>query len=185
MIAALVNNRKLAAVAAVVIILLVATVMLLMQWRTAAEDRDLVKKDLVSAEADLITHRVIYDTRELEADRDNYSRDPTFPDKLQVVGLSLFLGEGAYLTQIGLEIVDPPAEPPAQVGKQEIGTGSYPVYETALKATGRISQIILFLQYIEGGAFDSIRIQDLSCIRDLEEGPDWVAEFTVVVVTQS
>ena len=185
MIAGLAANRRLAAVAAAVIILIVVSLMLFMQWQTAASDRDLVEKDLKSAEAELITHRVIYDTRELEAERDVLARAPTFPDKLQVVGLGLFLAEGAYLTQIGLEIVDPPAEPPAQVGKQKIGTGSYPVYETALKATGRISQIILFLQYIEGGAFDSIRIQDLNCILAGEGGADWVAEFTVVVVTQS
>jgi len=185
MIAALAANRKLSAVLAAVIVLIVVAVMMFMQWQTAASDRDIVEKDLKSAEAQLIIYSVDYDTSELEAERDVLARAPTFPDKLQVVGLGLFLAEGAYLTQIGLEIVDPPAEPPAQVGKQEIGTGSYPVYETTLKATGRMSQIILFLQYIEGGAFDSIRIQDLSCILAGEGGADWVAEFTVVVVTQS
>lgn len=172
------SNRRLVAVVAIVIVLVVVNIMFFMQWQAAKDERSEVETRKNAAELRLKNAVVEYDIDDLESQRDSLARGAKFPTDIPVVGLTLFLAEGAYLTRIDLEIV----EPPAKIATEKIGSNNYPVYDTKLRVTGSLSQIVAFLEYIEGGAFSSIRVQDVVC-DGTEAG--WVAEFTVVLITQS
>jgi len=104
--------------------------------------------------------------------------NPEFPTKLPVVGLTLFLADGALANQVDLDKVSPPAK----VGTEKIGGKSYPAYATEVGASsGQLTRLTSYLEYIEGGGFISIRVQNVVC---RWEAPEWVAEFTVVVISQ-
>jgi len=172
------NNRRLAAVGAIVIVLVVLAVIFFMQWQTAKDEKVDVEREKNAAELRLNTARVNYDIEELTKQRDNLSRGAEFPKDLPAVGLTLFLAEGAYLTQVDIEIV----QPPTKVATEKIGSKNYPAYTTKMNVNGSLSQIISFLMYIEGGAFSSIRVQDVVC---KDAGAGWDADYTVVMILQS
>lgn len=172
------SNSRLAAALVLVVILLAVNVVLLMQWRAADGEKADAEAQLTVAEVNLTSARVQYDLAALRQQESDLMRNPEFPTTLPVVGLSLFLAEGAQLSNVDLEMVDPPAK----VATEKIGSKSYPAYATQVKATGSMPQIISFLKYIEGGAFSSIRVEALH----VEGGGSvWTAEFTVVVISQT
>jgi hypothetical protein len=165
-------------VIALVVILVAVNVVFLMQWRSADSERADVEARLKVAEVNLTNARVQYDVVELRQQEAELSRNPDFPTTLPVVGLSLFLAEGALLSQVELDKV----EPPERVGTETIGGKSYPAYATKVTATSSLTKIVSFLKYIEGGAFSSIRVEDLQVKRD---GALWTGVFTVVVISQT
>jgi len=172
------RNSQTAVLVAIVIVLLVVNVMFLMQWQSASSEKDKVETQKSVAEVNLTQARVQYDLVELRKEEAELKRNPEFPTKLPVVGLSLFLAEGALQYQVNLDKVDPPEK----VGTEKSGSKSYPAYATAVTASGSLSKLTTFLEYIEGGGFTSIRVQDLV----IEQTPGvWKADFTVVVISQT
>jgi hypothetical protein len=172
------SNIRLVAALVLVVILLAVNVVFLMDWRGAESEKADAEAKLSVAEVSLTSARVQYDLAALRQEEADLMRNPEFPTTLPVVGLSLFLAEGAMLSDVHLDTVDPPEK----VENEKIGGKSYPAYATQVKATGSMGQIISFLKYIEGGAFSSIRVEDLH----VEGGGSvWTAELTVVVISQT
>ena len=101
---------------------------------------------------------------------------------LLLLGLLLYwqliIAEGAYLTQVDVEIV----KPPTKVSTESIGGRNYPVYAMGMNVNGGLSQIVSFLKYIEGGAFSSARVQDVVCNGT---GIVWEVDYTLLLVLQS
>jgi hypothetical protein len=172
------GNRRLAAVGLIVIVLVIVAVMFFMQWQTAKDEKADVENERNAAALRLNTAKVDYDIEELTKQRDNLSRGSEFPAALPAVGLSLFIAEGAYLSQVDIEIV----QPPSNVGTEQIAGKNYPAYATKMNVKGSLSQIITFLMYIEGGAFSSIMVQDVMCDGT---GAGWDVDYTVVIILQS
>ena len=172
------DNRRVAVVIVLVVALVAVNVMFLMQWRTADSEKADANTALNAAEVNLVGARVQYDLVDLRRQEAELSRNPEFPTKLPIVGLSLFLAEGALLSQVDLDKV----EPPAKVGTQKIGGKDYPAYATKVTATASLPKLIAFLKYVEGGAFRSIRVEGLTVER---AGGVWTGQFTVVVVSQT
>jgi hypothetical protein len=172
------DNGRLAGAILLVVILVVVNVVLVMQWRSAQSDASKAETDLKVAQVSLTQAQVQYDVVELRKQEADLERNPEFPTTLPIVGLSLFLADGAVQNQVSLTEV----KPPAKVGTEKVGTKTYPAYATAVTARGSLTKLILFLEYIEGGGFTSVRVQDLAVKQDAGA---WEADFTVVVVSQS
>ena len=171
------RNIRLVAFVVIAVALLVVNIMFLMQWQSVKDDEAALETQRNTAEVNLVVTRAQYDLNELRAEEAELARRPEFPSAFPIVDLSLFLAEGAYQSHITLDKVLPP-EP---IGTRNIGGKDYPAYETKVTVTGGLTQIVLFLKYLEGGAFTSLRVQDLSCT---SAGAVWQAEFTVVVISQ-
>ncbi len=171
------SNIRLVALVVIVVALLVVDIMFLMQWRELTDDKAALETQRNTAEVNLEITRAQYDLDELRAEEAELARRPEFPSAFPIVDLSLFLAEGTYQSHITLDKV----LPPVQIGTEYIGGKNYPAYETKVTVTGGLNQIVLFLKYLEGGAFTSLMIQDVSCT---SEGAIWQAEFTVVVISQ-
>jgi len=172
------DNGRLAGAILIAIVLVVVNVVLVLQWRSAESDASKAETDLQVAQVSLTQARVQYDVVELREQEAELKRNPEFPTTLPVVGLTLFLADGALQTQVDLTEV----EPPAKAGTEKIGSKAYPAYSTGVTAKGSLTKLILFLEYIEGGGFTSIRVQDLAV---KQSAGMWEANFTVVVVSQS
>jgi competence protein ComGC len=175
---ALRRNSQTVALVAVVIILIVVAVVFLMQWQSATSERDTVETQMNVAEVSLTQARVQYDLVELRKQEAELKRSPEFPTTLPIVGLSLFLADGALQNQVTLTEVDPPEK----VGSEKIGSKAYPAYATAVTASGSLTKLRAFLEYIEGGGFTSIRVQNLAMV---QTPGAWEADFTVVVISQT
>lgn len=171
------SNIRLVALVVIVVVLLVVNIMFLMQWRSVKDDKAALETQRNTAEVNLEITRAQYDLGELRAEEAELARRPEFPSAFPIVDLSLFLAEGGYQSHVTLDKV----EPPVQIGTENIGGKDYPAYETKVTVTGGLTQIVLFLKYLEGGAFTSLRLQDVSCT---SVGAVWQAEFTVVVISQ-
>ena len=171
------SNIRLVALVVIAVALLVVNIMFLMQWQSVTDEKDSLETQRNTAEVNLVVTSAQYDLDKLRAEEAELARRPEFPSAFPIVDLSLFLAEGAYQSRVTLVKV----EPPVQIGTENIGGKSYPAYETKVTVTGGLNQIVLFLKYMEGGAFTSLRIQDVSCT---SEGAVWNAKFTVVVISQ-
>jgi hypothetical protein len=165
---------RLVALIAVAIILLVVCIWFLTQWMSLTDDKDALETQRMTAEVNLGITRAQYDLDVLRAEEAELLRSPEFPSSFPIVNLSLFFAEGTTQTRVTLVEI----EPPVQIGTEVINGKSYPAYETKVTVTGTLNQIVAFLKYLEGGAFTSLKVTDLSIIAD-------TAEFTVVVISQS
>jgi hypothetical protein len=177
------SNRRLAAMIVVVLALVAANVMLLMQWQSANSESETAETALNVAQVSLTNARVEYDVNTLRTEEAKLLVNPEFPTNLPVVGLTLFLADGALANQVSLDTVTPPAK----VGTESIGGKSYPAYATQVGASsGQLTRLTSYLKYIEGGGFISIRVQDVVFKWVTAEGKasEWQAEFTVVVISQ-
>lgn len=172
------DNSRLAVAILLVVVLVAVNVVLVAQWRSAESEASKAETELRVAEVGLTQARVQYDLVDLRKQEAELKRNPEFPTKLPVVGLSLFLADGAVQNQVNLDTVDPPAK----VGTEKIGARTYPAYATKVTASGSLTKLRTFLEYIEGGGFTSIRVQDL--VLEQTAGA-WKANFTVVVISQT
>ena len=171
------SNIRLVALVVIVVVLLVVDIMFLMQWQSVRDDQAALETQRNTAEVNLEVTRAQYDLDELRAEEAELARRPEFPSAFPIVDLSLFLAEGASQSHITIDKV----EPPVRIGTENIGGKAYPAYETKVTVTGGLNQLVLFLKYLEGGAFTSLRVQDVSCT---SAGAVWQAKFTVVVISQ-
>lgn len=171
------SNIRLVAFVVIAVALLVVSIMFLMQWQSAKDDKAALETQRNTAEVNLVVTRAQYDLDKLRAEEAELARRPEFPSAVPIVDLSLFLAEGAYQSRVTLDKV----VPPVKIGTENIGGKNYPAYETKVTVTGGLNQIVLFLKYLEGGAFTSLMIQDVSCT---STGAVWQAELTVVVISQ-
>ena len=171
------RNIRLSAFVVIAVVLLVVNIMFLMQWQSVKDDKATLETERRTAEANLQVNRAQYNLDELRAAEAELARSPEFPSAFPIVDLSLFLADGAYHFYITIEKV----EPPVLNGTKTISGKDYPAYETKMTITGSLTNVISFLKYIEGGAFTSLEVQDVSCT---SKGAVWQAEFTVVVISQ-
>ncbi len=171
------SNIRLVAIVVIAVALVVVNIMFLMQWQEVTDEKDSLETQRNTAEVNLVVTSAQYDLDKLRADEAELARRPEFPSAFPIVDLSLFLAEGAYQSHVTLDKV----ELPVKIGTESIGGKAYPAYETKVTVTGGLNQLVLFLKYMEGGAFTSLRIQDVSCT---SAGAVWQAEFTVVVISQ-
>ena len=171
------SNIRIVALVFIAVALVVVNIMFLMQWQSVKDDEAALETQRNTAEVTLEVARAQYDLEELRAEEAELARRPEFPSAFPIVDLSLFLAEGAYQSHVTLDKV----EPPVQIGTENIGGKAYPAYETKVTVTGGLNQLVLFLKYLEGGAFTSLRVQDVSCT---SAGAVWQAELTVVVISQ-
>ena len=172
------NNKRLAIIIVIIVVLIAINIVFLMRWQSAEDERSAVETEKRVADVNLTQARVQYDLNDLRSREAELSRNPDFPTDLPVVGLSLFFAGGAEQAKVSLDEVIPPTV----VGKQRIGNRDYPAYATDVTVTGTMNQIISFVQYIEGGAFSSIRVQDVNLAG---AGMVWEARLTVVVISQA
>ena len=171
------QNSRLAALIAVVLILLVVVIMMLLQWQSAEGDLGEVEKDRDLAEITRIRTLADYDVDKLQADMNQLSVKPRFPEELPIVDLVLYVANGAPLYGVSItEVV-----PAATVGSEAIGGKSYHAYKTQVTVNGTLTNIIALLKYIERGRFNSIKIEDVSLSGS---GGSWQGKFTIVVITE-
>lgn len=171
------SNIRLVALVVIVVVLLVVDIMFMMQWRTVMDDQTTLEKGMNDAERLLVVTSTQYNLDDLRNEEAGLVGGPEFPTAFPIVDMSLFLADGASYSHVTLDKVLPP-EP---IGTKNIGGKDYPAYETKVTVTGGLTQIVLFLKYLEGGAFTSLMIQDVSCTSG---GDVWEAMFTVVVISQ-
>jgi len=171
------QNIRLAAIVAVVVLLLVVNIMFFLQWQSAEDDQGKLEKDWKSVDTNLKISRVQYDLDTLQAEKDKLAAKLQFPAKLPIVDLMLHLANGAPRYSVNITEVTPSA----RVDTETIGGTKYDAYKTQVTVTGTLPKIISFLKYIEGGPFNSIKIEDVSLSGS---GNSWQGKFTIVVITQ-
>lgn len=172
------QNIRLAAVIAVVVLLLVVVIILFLQWQSAEGDRANLEDNWKLADTNLKLTRVQNDLNTLQAQKDRLSAKPQFPSELPIVDLMLHVANGAPLYGVSITEV----RPSASIGSETIGGRAYSAYKTQVTVTGTLSKITSFLNYIEGGPFNGIRIEDV----DLRgSGGSWEGKFNIVVITQN
>ena len=158
------QNIRVVAIIAVVVVLLIVNVMFYLQWQSVEDEQAELEKDWKSADTNLRVTRALYDLETLQAEKDRLAAKPQFPSELPIVDLMLHVAKGAPLFQVSI----------TEVTRVD-------AYKTQVTVTGTLTKIISFLKYIEGGRFNSIKIEDVSLSGS---GDSWKGEFTMVVITQ-
>ena len=170
------QNIRIAALVLVVVLLVVVIIVFYLQLQSAEGDREDLMKDKTIAELEHMRTSVDYDLATLQARMDGLSGKPEFPTKLPVVDLSHYLARGEDLFRVDIVEIGP-----FPVGVKTIGGKSYPAYETKVAVTGELTDIISFLEYVEGGRYTSIMVEGVKFSGS--EG-SWTGIFTIVFITQ-
>ena len=157
------RNLRIVIFAVVIIALLIALYIIYGQASSAKDDRDVVQKQEQNVRSNLIINRTQYDVVELQRQKDELQAGYTeFPSSVPVVDFTNYLADGANQFY---PVTITASQPAAKAGSVTIGGKSYPAYETTMTVKGELSGVIAYLQYVEEGAYSSVKADSVSIAR--------------------
>ena len=186
MVALLKNNIRFVALIVVVLALVAASVWLFMQWQSANDELTEAKNIETRAKTNLGLARANLDNARsenqkelasLQAEKASLSGVQDWPQQFSFVSLNDYLARGSSIFSITVDTVLPVTATSTIV----ISGKKYPAHETKVTVTGKLSEIIAFLGYVEEGPFNSLKTNNVNFTYD---GTTWQGKFTIIVISQ-
>ncbi len=149
------RNARVAVLIVVAVVLIVVTFMFYSSSQSAADQKATVDKQLNSARTSLVTAQNQYDVAKLQAQQASLTSTTSFPASFPTVEFGAYLAAAADKYAVEINVVTPKS--PA--GTETLGGKSYFRYDTVVQVTGTYDAMNSFLLYLEGGPFQTLRIQ--------------------------
>ncbi len=156
------RNARVAVLILVAVVLVVVTFMFYSSSQSVADQKATVETQLTSARTTLATAQDQYDVAKLQAQEASLTSTSSFPPSFPTVALSAYLAGAADKYGVEINVVTPKS--PA--GTETLGGKKYFRYDTVVQVTGTDDAMNSFLTYLEGGTFQTLRIQDASFTPD-------------------
>ena len=171
-------NTALTALIVLVVALLAVNIYLYTQWQSVNEARAQLETQERVATINLATTLADYDVEVLRAQEAELKATPDipvmWPSELPVIDLGVLLTEASAENFVTIDAVS------SKTGTIKIDGKQYPDYETQLTVTGALRNIIQFIDDMEHGPFDSLKVDGLTLTH---EGSTWEVKLNVVVVS--
>ena len=149
------QNVLFVVLAVIVVALVAVSVVSYMGWQSANSEQTDLKSAQATAQVNLNIGRATYDLDALREEQAALQAGPNFPASVSPVSFSLFLAGAADRLGVRIDIVGIVSASETLAGKP------YPKNGVSINVTGSATKVNACLSYLEGGPFDTVKLEAL------------------------